>query len=159
MAAPRSTALVLLACLAGCGDGSTLADAGAVADARTAPDAFSPDDAFSSEDAFSSTDVFSSTDAFSSDDAFSTTDAPSDLDAACMRPTGINLDGLGADCSATPCAAGLECLGISGVVFQQVCGIPCEVEDGGECACPTELVCGARVDKAGTHHECVRPDA
>ena len=92
-------------------------------------------------------------------DAFSSTDAFSSSDAFCMRPTGIDLTGLGADCSGgAMCGAGYECLSISGAVLQQVCGISCEPADGGECACPAELVCGERTDKAGTHHECVTPD-
>ncbi len=63
----------------------------------------------------------------------------------------------GADCDdRNPCSEGLTCLGISGIVFDQFCGIPCEAEDGGECACPDGFTCGERGDKAGTHHECFR---
>ena len=157
MRALSSVAFPCLLTLAACG-GTTSSP-----DAFSSPDAATPGiDAPSTSDAFSADDAFSGSDAFSASDAFSVSDAPSRTDAfgpdaGCSRPTDIDTSDFGADCDdRNPCSAGLTCLGVSGIVFDQFCGIPCEAEDGGECACPEGFTCGERGDKSGTHHECFR---
>jgi len=135
----------LLALLAACGGGSTTPDA---ASSRT--DAFS-----ASLDAPGGGG--SDAPASPTDDAFVTADARSTGDAACMPPM-TDLSELGADCSENACPAGLECIDFAGVVLQRYCGIRCEVEDGGDCACPAPLLCETVSDKAGPRRECVQPD-
>jgi len=142
----------LLLFLAACGGGSSTPDA---ASSRT--DAFTP-----SVDApgGGGTDapVSPTDDAFTSstDDAFVSGDAPSTGDAACVRPT-TDLSDLGVDCSDRMCPVGMECIDYSGVVLQQYCGIRCEIDDGGDCACPSPLVCETVSDKTGPRGECVMP--
>jgi hypothetical protein len=89
-------------------------------------------------------------------------DAPADAPLAadgslCDRPTGVDLSALGSSCRASgSCPAGLSCLDVSGAVFDRICGIPCGPAAGGDCACPEELRCRERIDKAGAHLECGR---
>ncbi len=147
-----SFALIALS-VAGCPGGSSTPDAFTIDGDASPPagdaysaDAFAPGvDAFSADDAFSANDAFASTDAFVSGDA-------------CVLPTGIELDGLGADCSDAACAEGVECVEDSGFVLGRICAIPCAAADGGECACPEGTTCGVRTDKAGNHAECQRND-
>lgn len=140
-----SVSLLTLSALASgcsCGDSHLLTDSGTP-----------------SPDAFVAPDAASAPDATASDDAPATPDAISLADAACMRPTGIDPDGLSVNCRESGmCLPGYACLDHSGALLDRFCGIPCEVEDGGECACPADLFCGTREDKTGTHRECMRGD-
>ena len=136
-------ALFALASGCACGDSHLLTDSGAPGlDAFVAPDA-----------------AAEAPDATSPADAAMLSDAISLADAACTRPTGIDPDGLSVNCRESGmCLPGYECLDHSGALLDRFCGIPCEAEDGGECACPADLFCGTREDKTGTHRECMRGD-
>lgn len=150
---PVSFASIVL-CLAGCPGDSSAPDAfmSSVDAAAPTTDAYSADDAIApGVDAFSADDAFSANDAFASSDAFVSGDA-------CVLPTGVDLDGLGADCGDATCAEGLECVEDSGFALGHICAIPCAAADGGDCACPEGTTCGVRTDKAGNHAECQRND-
>lgn len=158
------SALVLALAFAGCpgpsdpADAHVAPDAGPSLDAPSADDAFAPgDDAFApGDDAFTPGDAPApADDAFTPADARVAQDAPSTGDA-CVRPM-VDLTGLGADCARdADCPVGMQCLSFAGFVLDLFCGIPCEAADGGECACPAELTCQTRADKAGEHRECMR---
>jgi hypothetical protein len=159
-----SSSLVLALALAGCPGPSDPADAHVAPDAALAMDAPSADDAFApgddapatGDDAFTPGDAPAVADAFTASDAPAAQDAPATAGDACVRPM-VDLTGLGADCARdADCPVGMQCLSFAGFVLDLFCGIPCEAADGGECACPAELTCRTRADKAGEHRECMR---